>query len=93
MITAIFEIAHENKLDEKYYEVAERFFAYAASNACAGKAAMQQSLLDHFYALDKDAATAWVLDLIEEAHTTQDDVLKLIQQVFERHGDRSIRFA
>ena len=93
MITTVFEIAHENKLDAKYYEVSERFFALAASNACAGKAEMQASLLAHFYALDKDAATAWVLELIEEAHTTQKTVLALIQQVFEAHGDHTIRFA
>ena len=92
MIAAVFEIAHEHKGDAKYDEVAQRFFAFASSNACAAKTAMQQSLLDHFYELDKDTATAWVLDLITEAHKTQDAVLTLIQQVFERHGDRSIRF-
>ncbi|MCI6086821.1 MAG: hypothetical protein MR711_11375 [Selenomonas sp.] len=93
MIAAVFEIAHENKADAKYAEVAERFFAFASSNACAGREAMQASLLEHFYALGKDEATAWVLGLIEEAHTTQDAVLQLIQQVFQRHGDNSIRFA
>ncbi|WP_294159172.1 hypothetical protein [uncultured Selenomonas sp.] len=93
MITAIFEIAHESKGDAKYDEVAERFFALASSHACAAKAEMQQSLLDHFYELEKDAATAWVADLIKDAHMTQDTVLELIQQVFEKHGDRSIRFA
>lgn len=93
MIAAVFEIAHENKADAKYAEVAERFFAFASSNACAGREAMQASLLEHFYALGKDEATAWVLELIREAHTTQDAVLQLIQQVFQRHGDNSIRFA
>lgn len=93
MITAVFEIAHENRGDAKYDEVAQRFFAFASSNACAAKDAMQQSLLDRFYELNKDAATAWVLELIREAHTTQEAVLQLIQQVFQRHGDNSIRFA
>lgn len=91
MIAAVFEIAHENKLDAKYYEIAERFFAFAASNACAGKKEMQASLLAHFYELDKDAATAWVLDLIREAHTTQEAVVQLIGQVFQKYGDGSIR--
>ena len=93
MIAAVFDIAHEHRTDEKYSEVAKRFFAFASSNACAGKAAMQASLLDHFYALGKDEATAWVLGLIKEAHTTQEDVLRLIQQVFEKYGDHTIRFA
>ena len=74
MIAAVFEVAHENQGDAKYDEVAERFFAFASSNACASKEEM-------------------VLELIGEAHTTQEDVLRLIAQVFEKHGDRSIRFA
>ena len=93
MIAAVFEVAHENQGDAKYDDVAERFFAFASSNACASKEEMQASLLEHFYALDKDDATVWVLELIGEAHTTQEDVLRLIAQVFEKHGDRSIRFA
>lgn len=93
LIAAIFEVAHENKGDAKYDEVAERFFALASAQACAAKAEMQQSLLTHFYELDKDAATAWVAELMAESHMTQDAVLVLIQQVFEKHGDRSIRFA
>ena len=93
MIAAVFEIAHENKADAKYAEVAERFFAFASSNACAGREAMQASLLEHFYALGKDEATAWVLGLIEEAHTTQEDVMRLVAQVFEKYGDHTIRLA
>jgi hypothetical protein len=93
MIAAIFEVAHESKGDAKYDEVAQRFFSLVSAQACAAKAEMQQSLLTRFYELDKDAATAWVADLIKDAHMTQDTVLELIQQVFEKHGDRSIRFA
>ena len=93
MIAAVFEIAHENKADAKYAEVAERFFAFASSNACAGREAMQASLLEHFYALGKDEATAWVIELIGEAHTTQEDVLRLVAQVFEKYGDHTIRLA
>ena len=93
MIAAVLENAHENKGDAKYAEVAERFFAFASSNACAGKAAMQASLLEHFYALGKYEATAWVLGLIEEAHTTQEDVLRLVAQVFEKYGDHTLRLA
>lgn len=93
MIRAVFEVAHENRLDRKYAEVAERFFAFASAHACAGKAEMQASLSEHFYALEKDAATAWVMELIRDAHTTQEAVLLLIQQVFDRYGDHTIRFA
>ena len=93
MIAAVFEIAHENKADAKYAEVAERFFAFASSNACAGREAMQASLLEHFYALGKDDATAWVRGLIEEAHTSQEDVLRLVAEVFEGYGDHTIRLA
>lgn len=93
MLVAIFEIAHDHQGDAKYDEVAERFFARATQNGCAGKQEMEQSLLDHFYALDTDEATAWVLDLLAVTHQTTDEVLQLIAEVFEAHGDRSIRFA